>query len=404
MAAQRILILTNRVPHPQNDGGNLAMNAMIEGYHESGWEVYLLAMNTSRHKVARETLAGIYNHIHAFETIDTNNDVTILGLLKNYLFSRLPNHVSRLVSSNYADRLEEVIAAFKPDIIQVESVYLSGYLDFIKVNTSAPIVLRLHNIEYKIWRRFAHEAVGFFKKKYLKNLTKRIRRYEQSAWRKYDLLLPITDNDAETLKKNHLSAKAYTVAFGIDTSKIIPTVDIHEWSGYHLGAMDWLPNVEGIKWFLDRPWQYIHKLAPGFRFYFAGRNMPEYFKKMDINGVVCAGEVPDANEFIKDKKILIVPLRSGGGIRVKILEAMAAGKIIISTDVGMQGIYAWPGTHYLAANDVKDFGKVVNWCLMHKQEAEKIAEQATELIKTKYDRKVIMAHLLERLDVLIRTK
>src|SRR5438132_892810 len=84
------------------------------------------------------------------------------------------------------------------------------------------------------------------------------------------------------------------------------------------------------------------------KLYYAGRHMPEFFKQLDIAGVICEGEVEDANAFIKDKKILIVPLRSGGGIRVKILEAMAAGKVVISTNVGMQGIYAWPGTHYLA--------------------------------------------------------
>jgi glycosyltransferase involved in cell wall biosynthesis len=145
----------------------------------------------------------------------------------------------------------------------------------------------------------------------------------------------------------------------------------------------------------------VLKVEPQFEFYFAGRNMPEEFKNIDIKGVHCMDEVPDADAFISDKKILIVPLRSGGGIRVKILEAMAAGKIVITTGVGIKGIEAKPGEHYLRAHKAEDFVKAIKWCLDNKGKAEMLANNARKLIADKYDHRSIMLGIGEKLEGMI---
>src|SRR5690606_11254742 len=105
-----------------------------------------------------------------------------------------------------------------------------------------------------------------------------------------------------------------TIPFGVDSEKIREKTGKEKWVGYHIGAMDWRPNVEAIKWFLEVVWPDLSKAVPDFKFYFAGRNMPGAFEKYEQDGVVCAGEVPDAKAFISDKKVLIVPIQSGGGI------------------------------------------------------------------------------------------
>ena len=187
------------------------------------------------------------------------------------------------------------------------------------------------------------------------------------------------------------------VPFGVDTDKIQPQTG-SEWVGYHIGAMDWLPNAEGINWFLKEAWPQIHQLHPEFTFHFAGRKMSESFMKANIAGVKCYGEVPDANAFIADKKILIVPLRSGGGIRVKILEAMAMGKIVISTTIGMQGIDAIPGTHFLEVNTPHQFSEAINWVLSNRKAAELIGTNAAALIHEKYDANSIQKALITWLE------
>src|ERR1700730_17817149 len=95
MAQRKILILTNRIPYPLKDGGNLAMNAMIEGYHGAGWQVYLLAMNTTRHYIRHEQLKKLFTHLYAFDWVDINNEISKMGILKNFLFSKEPEHAVR---------------------------------------------------------------------------------------------------------------------------------------------------------------------------------------------------------------------------------------------------------------------------------------------------------------------
>lgn len=397
MAGKRILILTNRVPHPLNDGGNLAMHAMIDGYHKAGWEVCLLSMNTSRHPVSPDEERGIYTDLSIFETVKVDNRVKTLPTIGNFLFSNKPNHVMRFASEDFAARLQSRVDAFRPDVIQVESVYLTDYLEQVKGIGNIKLVLRLHNIEYQIWERLAAENKSFLKHFYFKNLAERIEKYEEWAWKQYNLLLTITDIDAAIVKASYPAAPIYTVPFGIDTDKVQQDGSDDLTKGYHIGAMDWLPNKEAIDWFLRDIWPAVHTAVPAFKFFFAGRYMPESYKNLQQEGVTSMGEVADANAFIADKKILIVPLRSGGGIRVKILEAMAAGKIVISTDVGMQGISAEPGVHYLRANNAKTFAEAVKWCFDNKEEALKMGAAAAGLIREQYAIATIMAGLSDKL-------
>jgi glycosyltransferase involved in cell wall biosynthesis len=157
-------------------------------------------------------------------------------------------------------------------------------------------------------------------------------------------------------------------------------VSNEQWVGYHIGAMDWLPNKEAIDWFISDIWPLVKQSLPDFLFYFAGRNMPQSYSTVNEDGIHCKGEVPNADAFIADKKILIVPLRSGGGVRVKILEAMAAGKIVVSTGTGMQGIDAVAGEHYLLADTPEVFAQQLKWALENKAAAEQIARNAQSLI------------------------
>lgn len=401
MAAKRILILTNRVPYPLNDGGNLAVRAMIDGYHKAGWQVYLLSMNTSRHYVESDKLANIYKHIYAFDTVDINNEVTAFAIARNFIFSTQPNHAERFYNNRFADKLTQVIRDFQPDVIQVESVFLATYLPQVKRQTHALTVLRLHNIEYQVWSRLAAESKGILKKTYLGNLSRRIKAFEIKAWQLFDLLLPITETDADAVHRAGVHTPTYVAPFGISIENIPPASSANKLFAYHIGAMDWLPNEEGIKWFLQEVWPLVRKQQPAVEFFFAGRNMPPYFTQMEMEGVHCMGEVADAAAFISDKSILVVPIRSGGGIRVKILEAMAAGKIVISTDIGIQGIEASAGVHYIAANTPAEFAAAFNEILKDEAKARRISEQALKLVWSRYNETVIMNGLLNRVKDLL---
>ena len=401
MQERKILILTNRVPYPLKDGGNMAMDAMIQGYHEAGWKVYLLSMNTSRHHIAHVVLERLFTHLSGFSWVDVDNKLKPFDILKNYFFGKEPEHAKRFYSEEFKARLKEVLQSFKPDVVQVESVYLSTYMPVIKMNSDAVTVLRLHNVEYQIWKGLEKKTKNHIKRIYFDNLTKRVRDFERAAWKQYDLLLAITEKDASLVARLADTHNIVVAPFSISIPEIKPGNTRERWVGYHIGAMDWIANQSGMKWFLKHAWPYIHKAIPKFEFYFAGRNMPEEFKKINLKGVYCLDEVPSAEDFIADKKILIVPLLTGGGIRVKILEAMAAGKIVITTSTGIKGIEAAPGVHYLRVHKPEDFVRAIKWCFDNRDAAEKMAEDARNLVIEKYEKKKVMATVLAEVDALL---
>ena len=401
MPQRKILIVTNRVPYPLKDGGNLAMHAMIEGYHNAGWQVYLLSMNTSKHHIAHTALQRLFTHLFAFEWVDVDNKLKWNDILANFFFSKKPEHVKRFYNENFKETLKKALISFKPDVVQVESVYLTSYMPEIKMNSDALTILRLHNIEYQIWQSLAHKQRNPFKKIYFDNLTKRIRDFERAAWMQYGLLLAITEKDASVVLRLEEMANVIVAPFSIDMREISPGSGDERWVGYHIGAMDWIANQSGMRWFLHHAWPLIHKSLPRFEFYFAGRNMPDEFKKIRINGVYCMDEVPSAEDFIADKKILIVPLLSGGGIRVKILEAMAAGKVVISTSTGIKGIDAKPGEHYIRVHKPEDFVKAIKWCLNNKDAAEKMAEKGRLMVSGKYENSKVINNIIKEVELLL---
>ncbi|RYZ54358.1 MAG: glycosyltransferase [Sphingobacteriales bacterium] len=403
MAGHSILILSNRVPFPLNDGGSLAMYRMIEGYFKAGWDVFLFSMNTSRHFVPPDTLPPLFRQIR-LETFDINTDVKVVPTVKNFLLSRKPNHADRFYSKDFETRLRQIIASFKPDIIQLESIYLASYIDTVRQACNAHLAIRLHNIEFQIWERLSEETSTGFRKFYLRDLAARIRRFEMDAWERADILLPITGVDANLVKQHVPEAEIMVVPYGFEISQTSAGMN-GVWSAYHLGAMDWVPNAEAVSWFIEEVWPGVHEQKPGFHFYFAGRNMPYSFQKYNGNGVTCMGEVADAAEFIADKNILVVPLRSGGGVRIKILEAMAAGKLVISTAVGMQGIdEAIPGKHYLQADTVNEFREKLLWCLDNQTEAASVAQSGAVMVREGYDETKIMNSLVKQMSAFITQK
>ncbi|NCX95424.1 MAG: glycosyltransferase [Chitinophagia bacterium] len=402
---RKILIVSNRVPYPLTDGGNMAMFAMVEGYHKAGWQVYLLSMNTSRHQVADNVLTGIFNNIYAFEWVYVDNRLTNMKLVKNFLFSTEPEHKERFYQPHFEEKLLEVIATFKPDVVQMESVYLSSYLQAVRSATTAVCILRVHNVEYQIWFALASRSANFFKRKYLKELAKRLKHFEREAWKQYDLLLPITENDSYHINRLEKLTDMIIAPYSIDIRNFPPPDPANErWVGYHLGAMDWNPNREGIKWFIAEVWPKLHKIVPKFEFYFAGRNMPEEFKEIKEPGIFCISEVEEAGKFIADKKILIVPITAAGGIRVKILEAMASGKIVVSTPEGILGIEAKADEHYLPARKPDDFVRAIRWIMMNREEAQKIADRARELIIAKYEHSSVIKKIITEIDDFMRLK
>ncbi len=382
----RILQLMNKVPWPPKDGGAIACLNMMKGFSMLGHEVTVLSMNTSKHHVSINELPATIRKQADFFLVEVPASINWVEAALNLAFSDLPYNAQRFISDEYIQQLVQLLTVRTFDVIQLEGLYLCPYIPYIRKYSDALIVYRAHNIEYEIWDRTAKLSKGL-RSKYLQNLSRRIKRFEISYLNAYDLLVPITDRDGIILDSLGNTKPRHTSQTGIDFASLVPTAKKLEFpSLFHIGALDWSPNQEGLIWFFDHCWPRIHSENPDLKFYLAGRNAPEWLeRRFKLNGVEYLGEINDAYDFINSKAIMVVPLFSGSGMRIKIIEGMALGKPIVTTDIGTEGIPTEDGHNIMIANDADQFVESISRLINNRTLFDEISRNAIGFIQEKFD-------------------
>ena len=388
-----ILLLCNKSPFPPGEGGPMAMNSVVTGLLEAGHSVKVMAFNSNKYHVDINDIPQDYRKKTRIEFIDIDLKIKIKEAFKN-LFSDESYHVKRFVSEEFKKRLVKVLKKEKFDIVQLEMIYMAPYIETIREHSNAKIVLRAHNVEHKIWERMAKKTIFFAKRWYINHLVRTLRNYEMSVLDKVDGIAAITTTDASFFRRV-TSTPVIDLPFGVDIDKFDPVFEVGDApTFYHIGSMNWMPNEEGIKWFLKNVWDEVLKRTPDAKLYLAGRNMPKWLKKTKKKNVFVVGEVADAHEFVNQNNVAIVPLFSGSGMRIKIIESMALGKTVITTMVGAEGIlYSEFDNIIIADNEPK---MIENICRLyrHPEEAEAIGLNARRIIEEVYDNKKIINRLL----------
>ncbi len=400
----KILQLTNRIPFPLHDGGNIGVHYYTAGYLDAGVSLSMLAMNTSRHYVNVDQLPDLYHRLQHFVVINVNNDIRPLGAIKSLLLGTSYNIV-RFISKEFESALIALLQRESFDIIQLEGLYLTPYMATIRQYSKAKIAIRQHNIEYRIWERLAAQEQNLFKRTYLQMLAARLKQFELKHINDYDIVLAISKQDQELYRTLGCRVPVYLHPFGVDSAAIpyLPG-NINPVSLYHIGAMDWLPNQESVNWLLEQVMPLLQESLPQTRLYLAGRNMPEYYFRNQWKNVEVLGEVPDARAFESDKTLLLVPLQSGGGVRIKIFQGMAMGKCIITTGIGMEGIDARDGRHILLADAPATFAQKIIDVVRQPEQILRIGNAARKLIAEHYDQQQLIRDLLNRYQELLKSK
>jgi glycosyltransferase involved in cell wall biosynthesis len=388
-----ILFLCNKSPYPPKEGGPIAMNVNIGGLVKAGHSVKVIALNTNKYFIDPQEIPEKYKSETDIEFVYTDLSIKPVEAFAN-LFSSKSYHVERFVSHNVNKKLIQILKDNSFDIVQLEMLYMAPYIETIKQHSNARVILRAHNIEHLIWERITSVTKNPLKKWYIGNLTKKLKNYELSVMDKFDGIATITAKDAEFFRDAGCRIPLTDIPFGIDVENYKPQYfEEKEISLFHLGSMNWMPNEEGVRWFLDKVWPLIHKKSPKLKFYLAGRMMPDWLTNLKIKNVEVVGEVDDATEFINKKGIMIVPLLSGSGIRIKIIEGMALGKTIISTTIGAEGINYEDGKDILIANTPEEFSKVVEKCILDRNYCSAIGRNARKLIENDHNISKIIGKL-----------
>ena len=391
----RILQFANKFPFPAKDGGSIATLSLARSLAGLGHEVTILAINTSKHYSDPSLIPVELARTIRFIGIPVNTDIKIMHLVRNFFLSTLPYNAERFINQDVKDQLRNLLTEEDFDIILLEGLYLAPYLALIRANTTARVVMRAHNVEHEIWERSAAGRQGL-KRLYFAHLARRIKNMELAYLGKYDAILPITRRDGDMLVKLGCTIPMHVVPTGIDAGNLVPDHSRLDFpSLFHIGALDWIPNQEGLRWFFDQVWKKVLDKYPDLKFYLAGRNAPESFRNLPYPNVEFLGEVDDAYEFIRSKAVMIVPVLSGSGMRIKIVEGMALAKAIVTTTIGTEGISTTHGNNILVADEPEAFVNSVVSLVSDKAFCMNIGENARSFIIANYDNRSISRSLVE---------
>lgn len=391
----KILQFANKMPYPAKDGGSIATFSLARSFAALGHEVTILAMNTSKHYYKVNDIPEEIRKQVRIIGVDIDTTIRKSMALRNLLFSRMPYNAERFVSSAVDKKLASLLSEEKFDVVQLEGLYLAPYINTIRANSPALIAMRAHNIEHEIWER-SIPGSSSFQKIYLKILAKRIKEMEIRYLNTYDVMIPITGRDGHKLEEMGCRLPMKAIPTGIDLDKVNYDDSKKEYpSVFHIGALDWLPNQEGLLWFLDNVWPAVSKEFPEVKFYVAGRNAPRFIRELNYPGLVFLGEVDDAYRFMNEKAVMVVPLQSGSGMRIKIIEGMALGKSIITTSIGTEGISTSHGENIMIADSPADFIKSLKLLLSDYQLFSKIGSNAFAFVTKNFDNLAIAKGLVK---------
>lgn len=383
----KILVLSSKFPYPLKDGGAIATYNLLLALSRIGHEIILLTFNTKKHYFKPEDFPKDKIPSLTIHTVDADTSPNASSALKNLFFSRKPYVQVRFNNDLFKYKLGELLQNNTFDIIQIEGLYLLQYISFIRIKSNALIAYRAHNIEYEIWSNLSKNESNFFFRKYLANLSKRIKKYEQAIINQYDVLIPISENDAQFFREFGNSKPVHVSPVGFDRSFSVNSVDNEQNNDiYFIGSLDWLPNREAILWFIENCWFELKKQHPDLKFFIAGRNAPGHFEnKIKYQDIIYKGEIENVLDFIKDKRVMIVPLLSGSGMRIKIIEAFLYKKAVVSTKLGAVGTKSIDHKHLLIAETAEEFIDKISLLLQNKIIFQKIIKSAYDLVSENFD-------------------
>jgi sugar transferase (PEP-CTERM/EpsH1 system associated) len=304
-----------------------------------------------------------------------------------YLVDRVPYAIAKYRSVAYCRAIEESLRAKQFDAIVCD--FLVPVVN-LPDSLPCPAILFTHNVESEIWRRHVETARNLVSRRLLTTQWRRMLRFERAALGRFDLVLAVSDADRQTfgrLYPDALTGPVHVVQTGVDTAYFAPMNQ--EPQRAHLvftGSMDWLPNEDAMQYFVREILPRIRQLEPDATLSIIGRAPTPAVKRLaDERGVHVTGGVEDVRAYMAEGSVYVVPLRIGGGTRLKIFEAMAMGKAVVSTTVGAEGLPVVPEQHIVIADQPQRFAEEVVRLIRDQEARRRLEVEARRLVVERYD-------------------
>jgi len=347
----KILVIGNRFPWPLHDGGALATFQMLKAIAFEGHEVSYFSLNTQKHFVDEKTLHERFSFCKYY-ALSINTDITpwsaFLNLLSNRSF-----HLQRYENDLANEQLSKLLQSERFDLVQIEGLYSAGFLSTLRKYFKGHISYRAHNFENQIWERLAQETSNLLKKLYLNIQAKRLKREEVAFLKSVDSIVAIAPSDLDkfndlTIIPTHLYLPGLNLGLEVN-------LELQPFKLFHIGSMEWMANVQGVEWFLQKVWPIVKSSYPQLEFHLAGKGLNANDSRFFQSGVFNHGEVVNAQTFMLTHGICIVPVIAGSGIRMKLIEAMSLGIPCVATKMGVQGIEVENHIHVEIVDSPEEF-------------------------------------------------
>ncbi|NOQ74134.1 MAG: glycosyltransferase [Crocinitomix sp.] len=390
----KVLQLSNKPPQPIIDGGCIAINNIATGLLEKDIDLKILTVATQKHPFDESHFTPEFLAATKIESVFVDTRVNIIDAFSALVTSDSYN-ISRFFSPDFNKRLIQLLEEGEFEIVHLESLFMTPYINTIRKYSEAKIVLRSHNLEHLIWDRLANSTGNTAKRLYLKHLASKLKKYEYQTINEVDAIAAISFEDTYRYELLNCEPPLKTIPFGIDLDKYPfgeNTKTVAN-SLFHIGSMDWEPNKEAINWLLDEIWPQLEQLD--VTLHLAGRKMPGYISQQGNAKLIVHGEVDSAVQFMSAHEIMIAPLLSGSGMRVKIIEAMGMGKAVITTKIGAEGISYKHGVNIIIADTAEEIVDAIKNVIKNPALVRKIGDNARKLIETDYDNDKIMDNLID---------
>lgn len=359
----RLLWMKSDYIFPPDTGGKIRSYNLLRELNQLCEVVYLSFATSSNSSEAPEARQCAREVLTVHRPEEDKAGLPFYGRVLRGLASRLPYALKR----NRSERIMEIQRRLWQESRSQPFVILCDFLQMaenVPWDLPCPKVLFQHNVESLIWQRHYENEENPIKRAYLDLERRRMRRYEVEACNRFDLVFTVSEKDKSMLRDEMgVSRPIEVLETGVDTRYFVPDPDVEPVSGklVFLGSMDWMPNIEGLRWFVREVYPRLKEERPEVSLDIVGRRPVREVRLLaeSDRSIRVTGDVPDVRPHIAAADVFVVPLRVGGGTRIKIYEAMAMARAVVSTTIGAEGLPVEPGRHILIGDTPDEFSRQV---------------------------------------------
>lgn len=382
----RVLWLKTELLHPIDKGGKIRTYEMLKRLKKFHHITYAaLDDGTATRKERDEALEYCHELVSIPFQLAARRSSRFYFELAGNAGSSLPYAISRYESAALKQLVRERVASGGYDVLVADFLVQA-------INVPAPLpiatVLFQHNVEAMIWQRHAQNQSNGLARRYFRSQWQRMLAFEREACQRFDAVVAVSEDDCDTMRRDYAIGNVAAIPTGVDTDFFRPSGRERRVprSLVFTGSMDWMPNDDAIRYFLDEIWPSIQRQVPDVTLTVVGRNPgPGLIERAARqSGVTVTGRVDDVRPFMERAACFIVPIRIGGGTRLKIYEAMAMEKPVVSTTIGAEGLPLRPGIDVLLEDQPEAFAGAVVRVLMDDDFAGRVGVEAADTVRTRF--------------------